>query len=222
MPNPPWTRLIRSRLGNPLASTPCRVWAPSAHRSDSVTPSAALRVEAEPVVEVRGDLEARGVDEQVDRVLDAVDHRAPGRDLVDAPSVGVHQVHVGPVERRQVVVVEADPLAVLAPVRLELLGRLGVLDDLVDPPPDRLHGLEVDPLELLGLLRDSRTSGCRPTAARSSRRPPGSTSGWAPVTAWVKLTIRSCCQPGSRLWNHSTSVGCWLRTPTAPGVRWKT
>ena len=49
-----------------------------------------------------------------------------------------------------------------------------------------------------------------------------STSGWAPVTAWVKLTIRSFCQPGSRLWNHSTSVGCWLRTPTAPGVRWKT
>ena len=49
-----------------------------------------------------------------------------------------------------------------------------------------------------------------------------STSGRAPVTAWVKLTIRSLCHPGGRLRYHSTSVGCWLRTPTALGVRWKT
>ena len=79
------------------------------------------------------------------------DHRAAAGDFVDALPVGVDQVHVGQVERRQVVVVEADPLAVLAPVRLELLGGLGILDDLVDPSPDGLHALEVGPLERLDL-----------------------------------------------------------------------
>ena len=47
-------------------------------------------------------------------------------------------------------------------------------------------------------------------------------SGWAPVTDWVKFSMRSFCQPGSRLLNHSMSVGPWLRTPTEDGVRWKT
>ena len=74
-------------------------------------------------------------------------------DRIHAPAVGVHEVHVGQVERRQVLIVEADPLAVLAPVGLELLGCLRVFDDLVDAATDPLHGLEVDPLELLGLLR---------------------------------------------------------------------
>ncbi len=48
------------------------------------------------------------------------------------------------------------------------------------------------------------------------------TSGWAPVTTWVKLRMRSACQPGSRLRNQSTSVGPLLRSPTAEGVRWNT
>ena len=47
-------------------------------------------------------------------------------------------------------------------------------------------------------------------------------SGFSPVTAEVKLRIRSSCQPGSRPWNHSTSVGALARTPTADGVRWNT
>ena len=75
VPKPPWTRLIRSRLGNPLASTPCSVWAPSAHRSESVTPSTTLGVEAEPLVQIRRDLESGGVDEQIHRVLHTVDDR---------------------------------------------------------------------------------------------------------------------------------------------------
>ena len=58
VPNPPWTRLMRSRFGNPLASTPCRVWAPLAHRSESLTPPRPLGIEAEPLIQIRGDLES--------------------------------------------------------------------------------------------------------------------------------------------------------------------
>ena len=49
-----------------------------------------------------------------------------------------------------------------------------------------------------------------------------STAGWAPVTASVKLMIRSCCHPGAWLRYQASSVGAWPRTPTAAGVRWKT
>ena len=47
-------------------------------------------------------------------------------------------------------------------------------------------------------------------------------SGWLPVTAWVKFSMRSFCHPGFRLLNQASSVGPWLRTPTEAGVRWKT
>ena len=53
---------------------------------------------------------------------------------------------------------EADALTVLAPIGLESGRGLRVLHDLVDPAADRLHRLEVDPLELDGLLLGR---GCR-------------------------------------------------------------
>jgi len=48
------------------------------------------------------------------------------------------------------------------------------------------------------------------------------TSGFLPVTAAVKLTMRSQCHPGFWLLNQASSVGALLRTPTGDGVRWKT
>ena len=56
------------------------------------------------------------------------------------------------VEGRQVLVVEGDAFAVFAVPRLELLGGLRVVDDLVDSGPDLLHDLEVDDVEFLTLL----------------------------------------------------------------------
>ena len=38
----------------------------------------------------------------------------------------------------------------------------------------------------------------------------------------LKLSMRRCCQPGSRLAAHSGSVGRLSRTSIDDGVRWKT
>ena len=38
----------------------------------------------------------------------------------------------------------------------------------------------------------------------------------------LKLSIRRCCQPGSRLAAHSGSVGRLSRTSIDDGVRWNT
>ncbi|CAB4621515.1 unannotated protein [freshwater metagenome] len=50
---------------------------------------------------------------------------------------------VGLVERRQVIVVEAHPLAVLPVIGLELRGGLGILDDRIHPTAQLLHRLEI-------------------------------------------------------------------------------
>ena len=110
------------------------------------------------MVEVGSDLEARRVDQQVDWILHTVDDWPTSSDLINATTGGVDEMDVREVERRQVIVVKADPLAVLAPVRLELGGGLGILDDLVDPSSDRLHHLEVAALELCGLLLGARST----------------------------------------------------------------
>src|SRR3954452_4646032 len=72
------------------------------------------------------DLEAGGEDEDVDVMLDAVAGLHAGRgDLLDRRRL---QRDVVAVERRQVLVVEARPLAPQAVLRPELLARLRVLD----------------------------------------------------------------------------------------------
>ena len=43
-----------------------------------------------------------------------------------------------------------------------------------------------------------------------------------PDTSVLKLSIRSCCQPGCRLAAHSGSVGRLARTSIELGVRWNT
>ena len=114
--------------------------APSLAHAD---PAPALGIEAEPVLQVGGHLEARREHDDVDRVLDSAGDDSVLGDLVDSVPVGVDQVDVRAVERRQVLVVEAHPLAVLAVPRLEPSGGLGILDDAGHPLTDLLHGQEV-------------------------------------------------------------------------------
>ena len=70
------------------------------------------------------DLEAGGEDDAVDLVLDAVEHQALLGDALDALAAGVDQRDVGPVEGRQIFVVEGRALAELAVPGLERLGGL--------------------------------------------------------------------------------------------------
>ena len=105
------------------------------------------RVEAEPAHQSGRDLEPGREDEEVERILRAVDDRPRGGHFPHTASVGVDDVHVRPVERREVLVVEAQPLAVLAVPGLQLLRDLGILDDLVDSATHGFHHLEVDGLE---------------------------------------------------------------------------
>ena len=58
-------------------------------------PANPLGVKAESLMQVRRDFESRGVDQQVHRVLDTVDDRTSGGDLVDTASFRVDEVDVG-------------------------------------------------------------------------------------------------------------------------------
>ncbi len=96
----------------------------------------------------RHPLEAGGVDQDVEGVLGALVHHAALVDALHAAGRRVHQVHVGQVEGRQVLVVEGRPLAAVGVVGLERLRRLRVFDDRVHPRADLLHDPEVG-IELL-------------------------------------------------------------------------
>src|SRR5581483_10615213 len=87
----------------------------------------------------RADLEAGGEDDAVDLVLDALEHKSLLRDAIDATALRVDELHVGPVEGRQIFVVEGWALAELAIPGLERLGRRLVLDDLVHARADLVH-----------------------------------------------------------------------------------
>ncbi len=97
-------------------------------------PAAPDRVEAEPVIQVGRDLEARREDQQIQRILLTVDDHAVLIDLAHATAVGVNEMDIGLVERGQVFIVETDPFAMFAIPGLELVGRLRIIDDFVHPP----------------------------------------------------------------------------------------
>ena len=120
-------------------------------------------------------LETGAVDDAVDLVLLSVDHRAPLGDPLDAGGA-VDERDVGAVERVEVLVVEAGPLAEVAVVRLERGRDVGIGDQLVDPLPVLLHDPEVEllggPHELLDAhaLDAGAGSGPRRSGASSRRR----------------------------------------------------
>ena len=87
--------------------------------------------------------EAGRVDEQIELVGLALEHRAVFVDLVDAFALRVNEMNVGPVVGRQVVIVEARPLAHEHVPRLERIRRRLILDDLLDALVDAHHVVDV-------------------------------------------------------------------------------
>ena len=100
-------------------------------------------VEAGAPLVLGADLEPRRVDDAVELVFLAGGHDPAGRDLLDSLAVGIHQMRPRRVERLQIGIVEARPLAELAIPGLEFCRRFAILDDGVDPAPDFLHFFEV-------------------------------------------------------------------------------
>ena len=115
--------------------------------------------------DVRGPhLEAGGKDHAVDLVLDAGHDQAAFGDAVDTLPVGVDELDVGPVERREVLVVEGRPLAEHLVIGLELLGDLRVFHQVVDPRADLVHLVEVGQLHHFGNV-DAPVSAGLPKAS---------------------------------------------------------
>ena len=74
--------------------------------------------------------------------LPSDDHRVLG-DAVDAATLRVDQLHVRPIERVEIFVVETRPLAELPVVRLQRRGGVRVAHDLIDARAHLFHFLEV-------------------------------------------------------------------------------
>src|SRR6056297_106001 len=116
---------------------------------DAVT---SVQLVAGPTCVVGAHLESGRVDQAVDVELllvqlavgaGALDHDTGRCDALHAAALGVDQFHVRPVERVEVLVVEARPFAELAVPGLECLRGVRVVDDRLHPRPDLLHLLEV-------------------------------------------------------------------------------
>ena len=74
-------------------------------------------------------LEAGGVHDAIEFVLNAIDHNAALSDALNALSVGIDQRDIAAVEGWQVVVVKTGALAELAVIRLERFGGCGIVHD---------------------------------------------------------------------------------------------
>ena len=153
-------------------------------------------------------LEAGGVDQHVDRVLLAVEDRAVLADLGDALAVRVDEVDVRTVERRQVVVVEARPLAHEHVPRLERVGRGRVLDGLVDALVDPHHRVDVGVLLAADLLLAGDPVAQHRRCARRATR------------SWSMIFARRRCLParlelGRPLGRSPSRRGCRSTTACA-------
>ena len=76
-------------------------------------------------------------------MLDAGDDKAARSDRLHALAIGIYQVRARLVERLQIVVVKAGPLAKLSIPSLQSLRSLAIRNDVVDPGADFLHLLEI-------------------------------------------------------------------------------
>jgi len=102
------------------------------------------------------DLEARGVDQAVQRILRAGHDHAGRRDALDALAVAVDQMDARQVEGLQVGIVEAGPLAELTVPGLQVPRGRRIMDDRVDAGADLLH------LLVIGVLERSQHALARP------------------------------------------------------------
>ena len=127
---------------------PCLVRMPAAQCSDSLTPPRPVMIEAGAALVFGADLEAGGVDDAVELVFLARDHDAVLGDPLDALAVGIDQMRARRVERLQIGVMEARPLAELAIPGLELLPAVSRSPTMASTRrADFLHLLEVGVLE---------------------------------------------------------------------------
>ena len=112
--------------------------------ADQLEPGAAAVVGAH--------LETRCEDQAVELVVHSVDDDAGLGDALHPAAAGVDQRDVVAVERLQILVVKARPLAEVAVPGFERLGGGGIGHDLVDPRPDFLHLGEVGEFDVAGAL----------------------------------------------------------------------
>ncbi len=228
----PWVGPTMNRFGKPCTWMPCRLRMPSAQSSESVTPSRPTVVEAGAPRELGADLEARGVDQAVELVVLVADPHAGLVDPLDTLAVGVDEVGARVVERLEVLVVEARPLAELAVPGLERLGGGRVVDDLRrrgrgsrSSSRRRCRGTPArTPPGVNSGFSDSRTAcrGCagRCRSSRPSRGPRRRTRRSAACVKFIEPLAAASRVRASR--TTSGSVGWLLRTSIDDGVRWNT
>src|SRR5262249_225612 len=93
----------------------------------------------------RTDFEAGCEDDAINWILHAIrDNACPGNSLNTLGCAGIYQLDVGPVEGRQIFVIEGRPLAELAIPGLQSFGGGRVSDGLIDPRANTVHLLKVD------------------------------------------------------------------------------
>ena len=141
---------MKKQLGKPWLAMPCKVLHAAGPIVAERLTAAAVDFKAGAAGVACADLEAGGEDDAVDQILDAFEHQPGLGDALDAAAERIDQGDVRAVEGRQIVVVEGRTLAELPVPRLERLGRLGVVDRLIDPGADLVHLAEVRQLHLGG------------------------------------------------------------------------
>ncbi|CAB5027408.1 unannotated protein [freshwater metagenome] len=222
MPKPPCTRLIIIRFGNSPERMPCNVCAPSAHRPLRCMPlrpcGSKPRRWSRSVVTSKPDAKIKrstGCSTPLTTTPVSVMRSTPWPSVSTSCTFG--RLNAGRYSswkqtRLQFLPYQALSLSAVAGSSMTSSTRrrrVSIVSKSERSSASSSAGSSVVPWVL------THMTSVHPSFTRSC-------SGWTPVTAWVKLTIRSACQPGGWDVNHSTSVGALLRTPTADGVRWNT
>jgi hypothetical protein len=129
--------------------------------------SATVYLDAGATLERSSEFETRGVDDEVEGVLDIVSFDPSFGNGLDTLAVRVDKMDVGSIETLEVFVAEARSFSEGRVPRFENFGRFGVLDQLVDTRTDAFLFLEIsNGHELHHLLRilghgSSISSACR-------------------------------------------------------------
>ncbi len=113
---------------------------PRLRQRPPITP---IELEPRPARVTRTDFKPRRIDQAIDRIVGPVRNHARRRDPIDPAPFRIDQCDIRPVERIQIFVVKARPLAELPVVRLQRFCNLAVLDHLVDARTHLLHLLEI-------------------------------------------------------------------------------
>ena len=86
---------------------------------------------------------ARRENNAVDFVCFTVQYNTLGVDFIDAAPTCINKCDIGTVERLQILIVKTRAFAELTIIGFKCLGRIGIVNQSVDPGTDRLHFSEV-------------------------------------------------------------------------------